>query len=86
MRELEKILRAMASHRRLAILKYLRDHREASVGELAEKIDLSFKSTSKHLSILLAVDILEREPRSQQMFYSFSFSLKPVAKQIINFL
>jgi len=86
MRELEKILKALANRRRLAILKYLKDHREASVGEMAGKIDLSFKSTSKHLAILLAVDILDREQRSQQMFYSFSSSLKPVVKQIISFL
>ncbi len=50
-RELEKQLKALANRRRLAILKYLKSKREASVGDIAEEINLSFKSTSKHLAV-----------------------------------
>ncbi|MBI5220938.1 MAG: helix-turn-helix transcriptional regulator [Candidatus Liptonbacteria bacterium] len=49
MRELEKCLKALANRRRLAILKYLQKKKEASVAAISEEIELSFRSTSKHL-------------------------------------
>ncbi len=71
MKELEKQLKALANRRRLAILKFLKDHKEkeAPVGDIAKAIKLSFRSTSKHLGVLAALDIVERNQRSSQMFY-----------------
>ncbi|MBI2099074.1 winged helix-turn-helix transcriptional regulator [Candidatus Uhrbacteria bacterium] len=86
MKKIEKTLKALANHRRLAILKYIKSHKEAPVSEAAEAIRLSFKATSKHLRILAGADILEKEQRSLQMFYSLAPNLKPEAKQIINLL
>ncbi|OGI69444.1 hypothetical protein A3A09_01025 [Candidatus Nomurabacteria bacterium RIFCSPLOWO2_01_FULL_42_20] len=83
MREFEKILKALANKRRLEILKYLKSKKEANVGSIAEKIKLSFKSTSRHLAILLAVDILTKEQRSLEAFYSISPELSQMAKDII---
>jgi|SRR3989338_6952618 len=60
MKDLEKILKVLASRRRLAILQYLKKSKEANVGDIAEEIKLSFKATSKHLAVLSAVDIIER--------------------------
>ena len=86
MKELEKILKALANKRRLAILKYLKTKGEASVGDITEEIELSFKATSKHLNILLAVDILEKEQRSSQIFYRLTSGQKPAAKHIVALL
>ena len=88
MRELEKSLKVLANRRRLAILKYLKKNREASVGEIAGEIGLSFKSTSRHLAILSAVDILEKDQRSLQVYYRLaSFQdQKPAVKTVIGFL
>ncbi len=86
MRKLEKILKALANRRRLAILKYLKENKEAPVAEIAGEINLSFKATSKHLGILSAVDIIEREQRSLQMFYHLSAEQEPPAKYIISIL
>lgn len=83
---MEKNLKALANRRRLAILKYLRKNKEASVAELAHEIDLSFKATSKHLIILSAIDIVEKEQRSLQMFYRLSTNQKPPVKYIISVL
>lgn len=85
-RELERRLKVLANRRRLAILKYLKAHREAPVAEIAEEINLSFKSTSKHLAILAAADIIEREQRSLQMFYRLTGSYESAVKHIINLL
>ncbi len=86
MKELEKTLKALANRRRLAILRYLKKNREASVGEIAGEISLSLKATSKHLGILAACDIVEREQRSLQMFYRLASGQKPAARHILSLL
>lgn len=86
MRELEKTLKALANRRRLAILKYLKENGEAPVAEIAGEIKLSFKATSKHLGILAALDILEKDQRSLQMFYRLAASQKLAVKQTLSLL
>ncbi|MEX2033475.1 MAG: metalloregulator ArsR/SmtB family transcription factor [Candidatus Colwellbacteria bacterium] len=86
MREMERVLKALANKRRLAIVKYLKKHREASVGELAGAIKLSFKSTSRHLNILTAADILDKDQRSLQVFYRLSDTLPSIAGIIIKII
>ncbi len=86
MKNLEKQLKALANRRRLTILKYLRNVRQAPVGEIAGEIKLSLKATSKHLNILSAADILEREQKSLSVFYRLSSDPSPTAKQVISIL
>lgn len=86
MKDLEKILKALANKRRLAMLKYLKINKEAPVGEIAHEIGLSFKATSKHLAILTAVDIVEKEQRSLQVFYYLAGTQKPATRHILNLL
>src|SRR3989344_4486332 len=59
--EMERQLKVLANRRRLAILSLLRKKKEASVGEIAESIRLSFTSTSKHLTMLERAGFLEKE-------------------------
>ena len=82
-RELEKQLKALANRRRLAILRHLKNNREANVADIASVINLSFKATSKHLGILANLDILEKEQRSLQNFYRLTTFHPPAVKQII---
>lgn len=86
MRDTEKILKALANRRRLAILRYLKRNKEAPVGEIAGEIHLSFRATSKHLGILAAVDIVEKDQRSLQMFYRLADNQKLPARHIISLL
>lgn len=86
MKDLERVLKALANKRRLAIIRYLKKVGQAPVAEIAGEIDLSFKSTSKHLGILRAADILDKEQISLQMFYRLSAIQKPAAKHIISLL
>ena len=83
-KELEKVLKALANRRRLAILKYLKGRHQASVGEIAGAIKLSFRATSKHLAILSAVDILDKEQHGLQIYYRLADSLPPSATPIIS--
>ena len=84
MRHFEKILKALANRRRLEIIKYIKSKKEANVGEIAEHIKLSFKSTSRHLAILLGADILEKEQEGLTVFYSLGSKLASLAKSIIS--
>lgn len=86
MRELERNLKALANRRRLAILKYIKERKEATVGEISDKINLSFRSTSKHLAVLAACDILEKEQRSSQVYYKFASKHTVAVRHIISLL
>ena len=66
-KEAEKNYKVLANRRRIAILVYLLEEKTANVGRIAGRIDLSFKSTSKHLAILASIDILEKD---QRKYYS----------------
>lgn len=86
MKNLEKILKALTNKRRLAILKYLKDNHKAPVGEIAGEINLSFKATSKHLTILSAVDIVEKNQVGIRAFYTLVADQKPATKYILSLL
>ncbi len=87
MKNLERLLKALANKRRLEILRALKKERdgELSVGEIAERIGLSFKATSRHLSILTSADILEKEQRSLQVFYRIAFG-NSIVKQVLRLI
>lgn len=82
----EKILKAFANRRRLAILKLLKKETELVVDAIAKKIHLSFKSTSHHLRLLTALDILERDQRSINVYYSLSKDMPSLARHILHHL
>ena len=85
-RRLEKVLKAMGNRRRIVILAHLKKANTASVGGIAEAINISFKATSKHLGILYSADIVEREQTSVTMNYSISESLSPAARSVLDLL
>lgn len=85
-KETEKVLKALANRRRLAIIRYLKKKGEATVGDISEEIKLSFTATSKHLGILFVADILEKEQRSLEVWYKFSPACHHIAEYISNSL
>ncbi len=76
------MLKALANGRRLALIKYLGREKEATVSELAEKINLSFKATSKHLAVLYGADIVEKKQRGLEMWYSLSPDRHPIVQYV----
>jgi DNA-binding transcriptional ArsR family regulator len=68
-KQLVKILKALANPRRFEILINLKKHRSLNVSAIAEKIDLSFRSTSKHLLKLEDAGLVERRHQSREVFY-----------------
>ncbi|MBU0530939.1 metalloregulator ArsR/SmtB family transcription factor [Patescibacteria group bacterium] len=86
MKKLERILKALANERRLKILKLLKRDGETPVGEIAERIGLSFKATSKHLAILRQADLVDSRQVRLTVYYSIDQDLPPAGKSIINLL
>ena len=86
MNDLERLMKAFANGRRLAIIEYLKSNKEASVSDVAAEIHLSLKSTSKHLNILAAANILEKEQRSLEVFYRIPKNSRFTVKQIIQLI
>ena len=72
-----KILKAMGNERRFLILQNLFKTKELSVGQISELIELSFKSTSGHLTVLTNADLVESRQVSLNKFYSIKHSNFP---------
>lgn len=83
-KEYEKVFKLFGNKRRLGIIVYLLNKKEATVNEIATKIKLSFKATSKHLILLSNADILDYEQRNLLVFYRISKSLPKNIKTIIS--
>ena len=85
-KQLERIFKALANRRRIAVILYLKKKKKTSVGDIAAELKLSIKSTSIHLFVLSAAGILERDQRSSQVFYSLASDMPEVARRIIALL
>lgn len=83
MKEHERILKALANRRRLAIVAFLKKKREATVGDIAEQIKLSFTSTSKHLNILSRADILDKRQVGLEVYYFLGRSIPPIVGPVV---
>lgn len=86
MKDLEKILKALANKRRLTILKYLKEKEKANVSSIAKEIKLSFKATSRHLNILFAAEILDKEQQRLEVYYCLASRQKAASRHIISLL
>ena len=83
LRDLEKIFKGLANRRRLVIVKFLLSAREATVAEIAERLRLSIKSTSKHLAILRQLDIVDNRQDGLSVYYRLSDTLPKVVGNVI---
>ncbi len=79
----EKVLKALANRRRLKIIKYVARNGRATVSELAEHLNLSFKSTSKHIAVLKNADVVDSEQISLSRFYTLTRPMSSLTKEII---
>ena len=82
----ERLLKTLANRRRLAILNALAKRKEANVSDISEIIHLSFTATSKHLTMLARVDILDKRQQSLEVYYFLGTKVPAVAKSVIAFL
>jgi DNA-binding transcriptional ArsR family regulator len=86
LKNIEKILKSLGNRRRLAIIKYLLRAKEDNVANIAESINLSFKATSKHLSVLRQLDIIDSRQQSLNVFYKLSETMPKIAREVIKYI
>lgn len=83
---IEHLLKALANRRRLSILALLHKKQDLSVAEIAGRINLSFKATSKHLLILARTDILDRRQKSLTVYYRPAKPIHPLVRLLLTLL
>ena len=66
-RELERIIKGFANHRRLQILDLLRKEPELSVQEIAEKLKSEFKNISAHTNKMAIAGLLMKRSDSKSV-------------------
>ncbi len=86
MKKLEKTFKALANKKRLEILYFLSRSGRASVGEIAEEIRTSIKSTSKHLLTLYHADFLEKERARGLTLYDVGGKLGNIERVLLDFV
>lgn len=82
----EPVLKALANSRRLAIVAFLKKKKRATVGEIAKHIKLSFRSTSKHLSILQSVEAVSVSQMGLYRHYALNPEAGRFTKSLIALL
>lgn len=80
-----KILKALASRRRLEILKLLRENYTMGLSEIATEIDLSYRSTSRHLLSLSNVDLIKQNRKGAWMIYNLNREVERLLGDIAGF-
>lgn len=81
--EQENFFKLLANKRRLAIIRVLKKYDHASVGFIAEKINLSIHATSKHLQLLEAGGIIFSLEEGNFRIYHLVRNLKPYSKAVL---
>ncbi len=71
---LQKTLRALADPIRREILNILKKGR-LSAGEIADHFDVTAASISRHLSVLMAADLIRPEREGKFIFYEINTSV-----------
>lgn len=86
MRELEAQFKALGNKRRLEILRIIKENNQMSVGDIALRIRLSFKSTSRHLAVLSSVGAISKEQVGLTVFCKLAEDAPRAIKQAIGLL
>ena len=65
----ETIFKTLANVNRLKIIKMLPSGEKLNVGDISQKLRITFSATSRHLIILQRVGVLETEGTAGHVFY-----------------
>ena len=82
LRQLERIVKGFANHRRIEILKLLEEEPELSVSEIALKLKINFKTASEHIRRLAIAGLVLKRYQGNNVRHA----LTDQAKSILKFL
>ncbi len=72
LKNLGRKFKALGNERRLRIMGELLKHKKLTVGEISDKIRLSFRSTSRHLKVLENSEFVNWEQVGINIYYFIS--------------
>jgi DNA-binding transcriptional ArsR family regulator len=84
MEKITRLFKALGSDRRIAILRLLSQREALTMTEIAKRINLSFRSTSKHLLILENVGMLSRRQERLNVYYALSERFRKELRRLLN--
>jgi DNA-binding transcriptional ArsR family regulator len=84
MKELKKEFEIFDNWNRLEILKYLKNKTKRPVGDIADGVNLSFKTASRQLLYLAKKGILMRHYDGNFVLYEISSNLTKPARLVIS--
>lgn len=82
-KELAKLFKVFSNKYRLAILKFLKNEGEKSVGQIADHLDVQFNAVSKNVLYLARRGLLTRRYDTPFVLYKISNSALESAKKMI---
>ncbi len=85
-KELEKLHKALANRRRIAIVQFLKSGKDADLTALSAHLKLGYKSTSKHAGQLCAAGILDKDTRGGIVYFSISKTVPALAAHTLKLL
>ncbi len=85
-RRLEQQLKAVSNARRLAMLRYLKENKSATAGEIARAVHVSMPPASQHFRILKTAGIIEYKRRGKYISYRLSLKQEEPIKKVLQML
>jgi len=82
----ERLLKILASQKRLQILLFLQKNQHATVNDIAEAIHLKPQATSKHLRLLALTGMVKTKKRGLFVTYRLALQQTPLVKQVLRCL
>ena len=81
-KQLERYFKGAANHHRIAILRVVEKHDGIAVEEIADELDVHFKSISQHTKSLVQAGLLNKKYLGRQVIHSLS----PYGKSFLSFM
>lgn len=81
-KQMERHLKGMANHYRIAILMLIDNEKGLMVEEMAKKLNANFKTISQHSRCLLQSGLIEKKYKGRAVQHALS----PYGKFFVNFL
>lgn len=71
-RELERIAKGFANHRRIEIMELLRRHPELSLIEIAEALSVNFKTAGEHVRRIVYAGLIMKRNEGQAVRHALT--------------
>ncbi len=81
-RELERIVKGFANHRRIQILDLLKNTSDLSVWQIAEMLKVNYKTISVHISRLMTSGLVSKRNKGREVTHQIT----PLGISVLKYL